>query len=114
MSYEVNVVDEFKKDVKKLFKKYKSIKGDILELIEVLEEDYSVGIHLGNDLYKIRVKNSDVGGKSGGYRVIYYTKLSNNSVYLLTIYSKTQKENIDVKILQPIIDKLNKVVDGEG
>jgi len=60
MSYEVHVVDEFKKDIKKLFKKYKSIKGDILELIEVLEEDYSVGIHLGSDLYKIRVKNSDI------------------------------------------------------
>ena len=112
MSYEVNVVDEFKKDVKKLFKKYKSIKGDILELIEVLEEDYSVGIHLGNDLYKIRVKNSDVGGKSGGYRVIYYTKLSNNSVYLLSIYSKTQKENIDVKTLQPIIDGLKRLNEG--
>lgn len=112
MNYEVNVVDEFKKDVKKLFKKYKSIKGDILELIEVLEEDYSVGIHLGSDLYKIRVKNSDVGGKSGGYRVIYYTKLSNNSVYLLTIYSKTQKENIDVKTLQPIIDELKRLNEG--
>ena len=93
-------------------KKYKSIKGDILELIEVLEEDYSVGIHLGSDLYKIRVKNSDVGGKSGGYRVIYYTKLSNNSVYLLTIYSKTQKENIDVKTLQPIIDGLKRLNEG--
>ena len=109
MNYEVKVVDEFKKDVKKLFKKYKSIKTDILELIDMLEEDYSVGIHLGSDLYKIRVKNSDVGGKSGGYRVIYYTKLSNDSIYLLTIYSKTQKESIDVKKLQPIIDELKKI-----
>ena len=48
MNYEVKVVDEFKKDVKKLFKKYKSIKTDILELIDMLEEDYSVGIHLGS------------------------------------------------------------------
>jgi len=31
----------------------------ILELIEKLEEDYKIGIHLGNNLYKIRVKNSD-------------------------------------------------------
>lgn len=110
MSYEVNVVDEFQKNVKKLFKKYKSIRTDVLDLIETLEEDYNVGIHLGNDLYKIRVKNSDVGGKSGGYRVIYYTKLLNNSIYLLTIYSKTQKESIDVKKLQPIIDELKKIV----
>jgi len=59
MSYEVRVVDEFKKDVKKLLKKYRSIKTDILELIEKLEEDYTIGIDLGSNLYKIRVKNSD-------------------------------------------------------
>ncbi len=106
MSYDVNVVDEFKRDTKKLFKKYKSIKNDILELIEKLEENYQIGIHLGNNLYKIRVKNSDIGGKSGGYRVIYYTKLSSNSIYLLTIYSKTQKESIDIEMLKPIIDRL--------
>jgi len=106
MSYEVRVVDEFKKDVKKLFKKYRSIKTDILELIEKLEEDYSIGIDLGSNLYKIRVKNSDIGGKSGGYRVIYYTRLTNDRVYLLTIFSKTQKENIDVKSLKPIVDKI--------
>ncbi len=106
MSYEVRVVDEFKKDVKKLFKKYRSIKTDILELIEKLEEDYTIGIDLGSNLYKIRVKNSDIGGKSGGYRVIYYTKLANNRIYLLTIFSKTQKENIDIKSLRPIIDNI--------
>ena len=50
MSYDVNVVDEFKRDTKKLFKKYKSIKNDILELIEKLEENYQIGIHLGNIL----------------------------------------------------------------
>jgi mRNA-degrading endonuclease RelE of RelBE toxin-antitoxin system len=66
MSYEVRVVDEFKKDVKKLFKKYRSIKTDILELIEKLEDDYAIGIDLGSNLYKIRVKSSDIGGKSGG------------------------------------------------
>jgi mRNA-degrading endonuclease RelE of RelBE toxin-antitoxin system len=106
MSYEVRVVDEFKKDVKKLFKKYRSIQTDILELVEKLENDYTVGIDLGSNLYKIRVKNSDIGSKSGGYRVIYYTRLANERIYLLTIFSKTQKENIDVKSLKPIVDKI--------
>jgi len=106
MNYEVRVVDEFKKDVKKLLKKYRSIKTDILELIEKLEEDYTIGIDLGSNLYKIRVKNSDIGGKSGGYRVIYYVRLTNDRVYLLTIFSKTQKENIDIKSLKPVVDKI--------
>ena len=59
---------------------------------------------MGSNLYKIRVKNSDIGGKRGGYRVIYYTRLTNNRIYLLTIFSKTQNENINVKRLKPIID----------
>ncbi len=107
MSYEIIVVDEFQKDVKQLFKKYKSIKSDILELIENLEKCYDIGINLGGGLYKIRVKNSDIGGKRGGYRVVYYTLLPNNKVYLLTIYSKTKKETIEMKKLQPILNRLN-------
>ncbi len=109
MSYEVIAVNEFQKDVKKLYKKYKSIKSDLLELISKLEEDYDIGIDLGHNLYKIRLKNSDIGGKSGGYRVIYYTKLQNGKIYLLTIYSKTQIENINIDRLKPILDRLNKV-----
>ena len=109
MSYEIRVVDEFQKDVKKLYKKYRSIKKDIFDLIEKLEKDYSIGIDLGNGLYKIRVKNSDIGGKSGGYRVIYYTRLLNEQIYLVTIYSKTQKESIDVKSLEPILGRLEKM-----
>jgi len=44
MSYEVIAVDEFQRDVKKLYKKYKSIKSDLLELISKLEEDHAIGI----------------------------------------------------------------------
>lgn len=109
MSYEIIALDEFQKEVKVLFKKYKSIKSDILGLIEILEDQNNAGINLGNNLYKIRVKNSDIGGKSGGYRVIYYTVLPNNTLYLLTIYSKTQQENIDIKKLKPILDRINEL-----
>ena len=107
MSYEVIAVDEFQKDVKQLFKKYKSIKSDILELIETLERNYDIGTSLGDSLYKIRVRNSDIGGKRGGYRVIYYALLPNGKIYLLTMYSKTKKETVDMKKLQPILNRLN-------
>ena len=106
MTYEVIAVETFQKDVKHLYKKYKSIKQDLLELVEKLEKDYSIGTDLGGNLYKIRVRNRDVGGKRGGYRVIYYTRLPNNKIYLLTIYAKTQKETIDISALKPIIDAL--------
>lgn len=106
MPYEVIAVETFQKDVKQLYKKYRSIKKDVLELVERLEENYDIGTALGNNLYKIRVRNRDVGGKRGGYRVIYYARLSNQRIYLLTIYAKTQKETIDMAVLKPIIDTL--------
>jgi len=53
MNYDVIVTDEFQKDVKKLYKKYKQIKKDLLGLIDKLEIDYKIGISLGEDLYKI-------------------------------------------------------------
>jgi len=109
MSYKIVATDEFQKDVKKLYKKYRSIKSDILELIDRLETDYDIGINLGDNLYKIRIKNSDIGGKSGGYRVIYFTKLSNNKIYLITMYSKTQKDSIDLSKLKFISQKINKL-----
>lgn len=107
MSYEVIAIDEFQKDVKKLYKKYKHIKSDILELINNLEHNSDIGINLGENLYKIRVKNSDIGGKSSGYRVIYYTKLPNNKIYLMTIYSKTQQETINISKLKSLLNKIN-------
>jgi len=106
VSYEILTVEEFRRDIKKLHKKYRSIKKDILDLIQRLEDDAYIGIDLGNSLYEIRVRNSDIGGKSGGYRVIYYTRLSRNRIYLLAMYAKSQKETIDTKQLAPILKRL--------
>ncbi|WP_317174523.1 type II toxin-antitoxin system RelE/ParE family toxin [Aquiflexum lacus] len=43
-------------------------------------------------------------GKSGGARVITCVKLVNNFVYLLTIHSKSEKDNISDKELTDLID----------
>ncbi len=41
-------------------------------------------------------------GKRGGARVIYYFKKRNNEIWLLTIYSKNETENIPAHILRQI------------
>lgn len=51
---------------------------------------------LGGGLYKIRVRNSDVGGKRGGYRVIYYFLNAEKEIFLLAMYSKSITEDIDM------------------
>jgi hypothetical protein len=109
MNFEVIAVEKFQKETKKLYKKYKSIKTDLFTLIEQLETSSTSGIHLGDNLYKIRIKNSDTGGKRGGYRVIYYTKNTKQQIFLLSIYSKTQQDNINLETLKPILTQIHKL-----
>ena len=41
-------------------------------------------------------------GKSGGVRVIYYFKKRDDEIWLITIYSKNETENIPAHILRQI------------
>jgi len=66
------------------------------------------GTPLGNNSYKIRLAIRSKGkGKSGGSRVITYLINSKKEVYLLTIYDKSEMDNIDDKTLKAIIESLN-------
>lgn len=98
--------DSFRKDLKKLSKKYRLIRIDIEKLITELEKNPTIGTFLGNDLYKIRLANSSVPtGKSGGFRVITYV-IIDEKIILNRIYSKSDKENLSdfelVEILKAI------------
>ncbi len=54
-----------------------------------------IGTELGNNTYKIRIKNSDNNkGKSAGYRIITYVIDEEYKIYLVTIYSKSEQESI--------------------
>jgi len=48
-------------------------------------------------------------GKSGGVRVIYYFKKKDDEIWLLTIYSKSEVENIPAHILRQIAKELENV-----
>ena len=45
-------------------------------------------------------------GKSGGVRIIYYFKPNDNEIWLLTIYSKNEVENIPAHILRKIAKEI--------
>jgi len=108
MKYKVIPTPEFIKNVKTLKKKYKNIKNDVLELVNQLEENPTMGTELGNNTFKIRVKNSDINkGKSAGYRVITYLISKEYELYLVAIYSKSEKENILDFELKKMIENLN-------
>ncbi|EJF06398.1 hypothetical protein ThvES_00015410 [Thiovulum sp. ES] len=65
MNYRVLTTPRFKKEVKKLSKKFKKIKDDILVLVQEIQKNLKSGVSLGNGAYKVRVPNSSIPtGKS--------------------------------------------------
>jgi mRNA-degrading endonuclease RelE of RelBE toxin-antitoxin system len=104
MSYNVLPIPPFDRQLKRLSKKYPSLKQEYFELIESLEENPEQGINLGNNCYKIRVAIQSKGkGKSGGARVITNFVIAEETVYLLSIYDKSDKENLTDKELDDLL-----------
>lgn len=107
MSFSVIPSEKFKKKAKRLIKKFPSLKQELAILGNELSQNPELGIALGNDTYKIRLAVKSKGkGKSGGVRVITYIVTENREVYLLTIYDKSEFDNIDDKLIGNIIDSL--------
>ena len=48
-------------------------------------------------------------GKRGGVRLIYYFKKQDDEIWLLTIYSKSETENIPAHILRKIAEEIQNV-----
>jgi hypothetical protein len=98
--------DNFLKEAKQLSKKFKLIKADLQQAVKEIETQNDLGVYLGFNLFKKRVKNSSVPtGKSGGFRIIIYQQIE-NKIILISIYSKTQKENLSDEELSTLIKSL--------
>ena len=95
MSYKVSSIPLFDKQAKRLSKKYPSLKNDLAILIDNLSQHPNEGTALGNNFYKIRLSITSKGkGKSGGARVITYIKITATTVFLTSIYDKSEKAAI--------------------
>ena len=55
MNYSVELSPNFKKEAKKLIKKYPSLKAELAELFSLLETTPALGTPLGNGIYKISI-----------------------------------------------------------
>lgn len=98
MSYNVVAIPNFKRELKKLAKKFPSLKDDYAQLIESLQEKPEQGTALGNNCYKTRMAITSKGkGKSGGAKVITHFYIARNTVFLLSIYDKSDRETISDK-----------------
>ena len=107
MSFSVIPSEKFKREAKRLIKKFPSLKQELVELSAILEKEPETGTPLGNGTFKIRLAIKSKGkGKSGGARVITYFVSENNEVYLLTIYDKAEFDSLSDRTIKTIIETL--------
>ena len=55
MNYNIEVTAYFSKQLKRLVKKFPSLKKEFSDLIVLLKENPEMGTNLGNNCYKIRL-----------------------------------------------------------
>lgn len=104
MSYKVNTIAPFRKEAKKLIKKYPSLKHELAQLGSQLSIDPTIGSALGNNCYKIRLALASKGvGKTGGARVITHFYVAEDTVFLLSIYDKSEKETIPNQYIKVLL-----------
>jgi mRNA-degrading endonuclease RelE of RelBE toxin-antitoxin system len=109
MSYKVKTIDVFEKQAKRLIKKYVSLKTELLQLVQELKENPEQGTAIGKSCFKIRIAIASKGkGKSGGARIIANIVITDATVYLLSIYDKSEKENLTDKELDELLKAIPK------
>jgi len=110
MNFEISVSKAFAKEIKRLSKKYKSLKKDYSNLLDRLYANPSEGVDLGNGLRKVRMAISDKNkGKSHGARIITFTVYvdeQNGVINLLYIYDKEERSSISKEEILDILKKL--------
>ena len=103
MGYNVIPTEVFKKEAKRLIKKFPSLKEELHTLDQLLSNNPKSGIDLGHNTYKVRLGIKSKGkGKKGGARVITYVVSKTKEVYLLTIFDKGELNTIDNRVKRSI------------
>jgi mRNA-degrading endonuclease RelE of RelBE toxin-antitoxin system len=109
MTTTVRISAPFQKNLDRLARKYPKVIDVVALLIAELQNDQRPGDKIpgvGYDVYKVRLSNpSAMRGKSGGFRVIYYVQVE-DSLILLTIYSKTEQTDISPEDIQAVLKSI--------
>ena len=116
MNVEVKITRQFEKNAKSLIKKYQSLKEELRELQSSLLINPRIGVQIKENIYKIRISVKSKGkGKSGGLRIVTYIEAESLGdeeskiiyVYLLSIYDKSNTENISDSEISKIISTID-------
>ncbi len=104
MSYKISLTPKFQKEAKRLIKKYPSLQKELFQLRTKISENPFEGTAIGLNCYKIRIAIASKGkDKSGGARVITLVVFTDEEVLLISIYDKSEKENITDKEIRELL-----------
>ena len=107
MKYNILSIPPFDRQLKRLAKKYPSLKAEYAALVEELEKNPTKGTSLGNNCFKIRLAIASKGsGKSGGARVITHIYIEDETVFLLSIYDKSELSDISDNELKELLSEI--------
>jgi mRNA-degrading endonuclease RelE of RelBE toxin-antitoxin system len=99
--------NEFKRNLRQLLKKYRNIRSDIQPLLNELSQGQTPGDRIPGtafEIFKVRLPNSDSRrGKSGGYRIVYHHTID-DTIILITVYSKTEQSDISPQAIESVIN----------
>ncbi|MCR5643131.1 MAG: addiction module toxin RelE [Prevotella sp.] len=105
-----NYTEEFRRQAKRLAKRYRSLADDIDALQNELMKNPEAGVSLGGGKRKIRLGVQSKGrGKRSGLRVITLNvviEAFDTCINLLTIYDKKEIPNVSDKYIDQIIKDL--------
>jgi len=104
MNFEV--APEFEKSLKRLSKKYPSLKADYIAFLSELEKNPTMGDEIFPNCRKARIAIRSKGkGKRGGARIVFYFEIIKDKIILLFIYDKTEMENVQAAYIEHILQQ---------
>jgi mRNA-degrading endonuclease RelE of RelBE toxin-antitoxin system len=107
MTYRFVFTAWFDRNLRSLRKHNPGLRGDFESFLQTFDPEAHPIIPRTGGARKARM-SAKGRGKRGGYRVVYYL-VYENTVWLLTIYDKVQKENLspeEERIIQQLIQKI--------
>ena len=112
MNYEINYISSFAKELKRLGKKYRSMRQDYARLLEELHANPAAGVSLGRGVRKVRMAIASKNkGKSHGARVITFTYSvdeESGTIVLLFLYDKEERDTITSAEIDALLEQVKK------
>lgn len=93
--YKVIIAKHFEKQIKFLKKKFFHVNIDVAESLDNFDEN--LAINIGKNVYKIRIKSTDMNrGKSGSFRCYILLIKIRNIISPICIYAKNDQETLQM------------------